>query len=108
MTPRYYISSENSKVPEGFRNLDEEEIAKRFLKLDSDKDYFISKNEWMLNCLKLLAEDVPMLNAEAPDAIMEKFQQLSDEFDKYDLDGNKYIDFVEYKNFLLSNIYVSD
>ena len=108
MTPRFFISSENSKVPDGFRNLTEQEIASQFLKLDMDKDYFISKNEWMLNCISLLSEDIPMLDAEAPDAIMDKIKQLSDEFDRYDLDGNKYIDYIEYKNFLLSNIYVSD
>ena len=53
MTPRYIITKERANVPEGFRNLTEQEIAKQFLKLDVDKDYFISKNEWMLNCLKL-------------------------------------------------------
>ncbi|MBR6723094.1 hypothetical protein IKL64_06540 [bacterium] len=108
MTPRYIILNDETTAPEGFKNLSEEEVARRFLKLDVDKDYFISKNEWMLNCLTLLAEDIPMLNSEGPDAIMGKFKQLSDEFDRYDLDGNKYIDFVEYKNFLLSHIYVSD
>ena len=108
MTPRYIIAKERSKVPEGFRNLSEQEIANQFLKLDADKDYFISKNEWMLNCIKLLGEDLAALDAEAPDAIMEKIQQLSVEFDTYDLDGNRYIDYLEYKNFLLSNILVSD
>lgn len=108
MTPRYIIVNENAEAPEGFKNLSEDEIAKRFLKLDVDRDYFISKNEWMLNCLTLLAEDIKYLDEEAPDAIMRKFQELSDEFDKYDLDGNKYIDYIEYKNFLLNNIYFSE
>jgi hypothetical protein len=39
---------------------------------------------------------------------MGKIQQLSAEFDTYDIDGNRYIDYLEYKNFLLSNILVSD
>ena len=39
---------------------------------------------------------------------MGKIEQLSAEFDTYDLDGNRYIDYLEYKNFLLSNILVSD
>jgi Ca2+-binding EF-hand superfamily protein len=108
MTPRYIITKERTNVPNGFRNLTEQEIANQFLKLDVDKDYFISKNEWMLNCIKLLGEDIAALDAEAPDAIMEKIQQLSAEFDTYDLDGNRYIDYLEYKNFLLSNILVSD
>ena len=108
MTPRYIITKERANVPEGFRNLTEQEIAKQFLKLDVDKDYFISKNEWMLNCLKLWADDIATLDAEGPDAIMGKIEQLSAEFDTYDLDGNRYIDYLEYKNFLLSNILVSD
>lgn len=108
MTPRYIITKERTNIPEGFRNLSEQEIANQFLKLDTDKDYFISKNEWMLNCLKLLAEDIASLDAEAPDAIMQKIEHLSAEFDTYDLDGNKYIDYLEYKNFLLSNVMVSE
>ncbi len=39
---------------------------------------------------------------------MTKIRELSDEFDKYDLDGNKYIDYIEYKNFLSDNIYISE
>lgn len=105
---RYVVTKERTEIPEGFRNLTEEEIAKDFLKLDVDKDYFITKNEWMLNFLNLWAQDIKTLDAEAPDAIMEKIQILSDEFDSYDLDGNKCIDYLEYKNFLLSNILISD
>lgn len=98
----------NAGIPEGFRNLTDDEVAKAFLHLDSDKSYTITKNEWMLNCLKLLAEDVKSLDAESPDAIMDKFKELSDEFDRYDLDGNKVIDYIEYRNFLMNNMLISE
>ena len=39
---------------------------------------------------------------------MSRIECLSDEFDRYDLDGNKYIDFIEYKNFILNNLLVSE
>ena len=97
-----------SEVPEGFRYISDEEAAKSFLKMDVDKSYTITKNEWMLSCLKLLAEDISLLDAEAPDAIMKYFQELSDEFDTYDLDHNKVIDYIEYKNFLMKNVLISD
>ena len=98
----------NSATPDGFRHLTDEEVAEGFLKLDVDKSYTITKNEWMLSCLKLLAEDVSLLDSEAPDAIMKHFQELSDEFDAYDLDGNKVIDYIEYKNFIMKNVVISD
>ena len=103
-----YIFMKVKEAPEGFRHLTEEEIAKDFVKFDVSKDYFISKNEWMLNFIKLWEANLQELDAEAPDAIMSKIQILSDEFDKYDLDKNKYIDYIEYKNFLLNNIFVTD
>lgn len=105
---KYVITNERTDIPEGFRNLTEQEIANEFLKIDADKDYFITKNEWMLNFLKLWANDIKTLNAEGPDSIMDKIEILSKEFDNYDLDGNKCIDYLEYKNFLLSNILISD
>ncbi len=104
----YIITQERNDVPAGFRNLTDEEIAKDFLKLDIDKSYFISKNEWMANFIPLLFSDMAALEKEAPDAIMGKIQELSDEFDKYDLDNNKFIDYIEYKNFLADNIYISE
>ena len=42
------------------------------------------------------------------DSIMDKIQDLSNEFDKYDLDHNKYIDFDEYKNFITQNLFISE
>lgn len=105
---RYIITQERNNVPAGFRNLSDDEIAKDFLKMDVDKSYFISKNEWMLNFIKLLGNDLVSLEKDGPDSLMTKIRELSDEFDKYDLDGNKYIDYIEYKNFLSDNIYISE
>ncbi|MBQ8459010.1 hypothetical protein IJ541_02780 [bacterium] len=104
----YIILDKNKNIPDGFRNLTDEEIAKDFLKLDVDKNYFISKNEWIISLVKLLESELPELDKEAPDAIMKRIQELSDEFDKYDLDKNKYIDYIEYNNFLKSNILISE
>ena len=39
---------------------------------------------------------------------MKKIQELSNEFDKYDLDHNKYIDYDEYKNFISQNLFISE
>ena len=105
---RYIITQERNNVPAGFRNLSDDEIAKDFLKMDVDKSYFISKNEWMLNFIKLLGNDLASLEKDGPDSLMTKIRELSDKFDKYDLDGNKYIDYIEYKNFLSDNIYISE
>lgn len=104
----YIITQEKNTIPAGYRNLTDEEIAKDFIKIDNDKSYFISKNEWMVNFIKLLAEDMEGLEQKGPDSIMKQIQELSDEFDKYDLDNNKFIDYIEYKNFLSDNIYISD
>ncbi len=105
---RYIITKQRDDVPEGFRNLTEQEVANEFLKVDVDKSYFITKNEWMVSCLKMLISDVASLDNEGPDSIMGKIQSLSEEFDRYDLDKNKHIDYDEYKNFLLNNIFVSE
>jgi len=104
----FIISNDNTNVPNGFRNLTDEEIAKEFLKIDTDKSYEITKNEWMANCLKLLINDTITLDKEGPDAIMKHIQELSDEFDKYDLNHNKTIDYIEYRNFLMNNLLISE
>ncbi len=104
----YIITREKNTIPAGFRNLTDEEIASQFKVIDTDKSYFISKNEWMLSFIKLLGQDMESLEKEGPDSIMKKIQELSDEFDKYDLDNNKTIDYLEYKNFLSDNIYISE
>jgi hypothetical protein len=97
-----------NNIPKGFRKLNDLELVDDFKSLDSDGNYEISKNEWMINCLLLLAKDIQTLNEEAPDAIMSKIQELSDEFDKIDTDKNKVIDYLEYKDFVSKNILISD
>lgn len=105
---KYVFKKELVEIPDGFRSLTDEEIAKDFKALDMDKSYFVSKNEWMLSFIKLLGEDIEALNKEGLDSIMDKIQDLSNEFDKYDLDHNKYIDFDEYKNFITQNLFISE
>ena len=102
-----FIISNNKKAPEGFRNLSDDEIAKDFLSLDIDKNFVISKNEWIINFVKLYEKDIESLEKEGPDAILKKIQELSDEFDRYDKDENKQIDFSEYKEFLENNLFIS-
>lgn len=105
---KYVFKKELVEIPDGFRNLTDEEIAKDFITLDLDKSYFISKNEWMLNFIKILGNNIESLEKEGPDSLMKKIQELSNEFDKYDLDHNKYIDYDEYKNFISQNLFISE
>lgn len=102
------ISDQNQPIPEGYRNLTDEEIIKDFLKMDMNKDYSISKNEWMLTFIKLLVNDIETLEAEGPDSIMDRIQDLSDEFELYDRDDDKYLDIDEYKNVITNNVYISE
>lgn len=101
----FIINSKND-IPKGFRKLTDEEIAKDFFNLDMNKDYFITKNEWILNFLKIYS--LEYLEKEGPDSIMDKIQELSNQFDKYDKDHNKVIDFIEYKNFINDYLLVSE
>ena len=105
---QYFISNEQTNIPDGFRTLTDEEIARDFKKLDLDKSYFISKNEWMLAFIKILGNDIALLEQEGPDSIMGKIQELSDQFDKYDINGDKFIDYLESKNFISENILISE
>ena len=91
------IVSTRQTTPEGFRNMTEEEIANDFLAIDSDKNYFITKNEWMIHFIKMYEKDLETLDTEGPASIMTKIKELSDEFDKIDIDGNYQIDFLEFK-----------
>lgn len=102
------ISDDGKNVPEGYRNLTDEEVIKDYLSIDMDKDYMISKNEWMLTFIKMLGDDIKSLEKEGPDAIMQKIQELSDEFERYDVDNNKYLDYEEYKTIVNNNIYISE
>lgn len=103
-----FIIRYGETAPDGYRHFTEEEIAKEFLTLDNNNNYMISKNEWMLNFIKMYEKELPKLEEEGPDAIMQKIEELSNEFDKIDTDGNKEIDFLEYKEFLEKNIFISE
>lgn len=102
------ISDDGKNVPAGYRNLTDEEVIKDYLSFDMDKDYCISKNEWMLTFIKMLGDDIQSLEKEGPDAIMQKIQELSDEFERYDVDNNKYLDYEEYKAIVNNNIYIAE
>lgn len=102
------ISDDGKNVPAGYRNLTDEEVIKDYLSIDMDKDYMISKNEWMLTFIKMLGDDIQALEKEGPDSIMKKIQELSDEFERYDVDNNKYLDYEEYKTIVNNNIYISE
>lgn len=102
------ISDKNQPIPDGFRKIKEEEIIKDFLSMDMNNDYSISKNEWMLTFIKLLANDIDALEAEGPDSIMQKIQDLSDEFELYDRNDDKYLDIDEYKSIIENTVYISE
>jgi Ca2+-binding EF-hand superfamily protein len=102
-----FIIRYGETAPDGYRHMSEEEMAEDFLALDNNNNYMISKNEWMINFIKMLEKDLPALEEEGPDAIMGKIEELSKEFDKIDTDGNSEIDFLEYQEFLEKNIFIS-
>ena len=102
------VISKNSEIPAGFRHLSEEEIVRDYLKFDMDENCIVSKNEWMLTLIECLAKDIKSLEKEGPDSIMRKIQEFSDEFDKYNTDGSKQLEYQEYKKILLNNILISE
>lgn len=102
-----FIIRESSTIPDGFRHITDEEIARDFSALDNNSNYMISKNEWMINFIKMYEKDLPKLEEEGPAAIMSKIEELSDEFDRIDIDGNNEIDFLEYKVFIEENVFIS-
>lgn len=102
------ISDEEKDIPQGFRPLTDEEIIKDYLSMDMNENYRVSKNEWMLTFLKLLANDIDSLEKEGPDSIMGKIQELSDEFERYDTDNNKFLDYDEYRELVTKNVFISE
>lgn len=97
---------QENNPPEGYRTINNNEIMNSYLKLDLDGSFEVSKNEWMLAFIKLLGNDMPALEKDGPDSIMQKIKELSDEFDRYDTDGNKYLDYEEYKKIVTNNIFI--
>ncbi len=104
----FIISKENDNAPKGFRKLNDDELIKDFLSFDSNEDYSISKNEWIITFVKMLANDMESLEKDGPDSIMKRIQELSSEFDYYDKDKNKYLDYEEYKNIVSNNVLISE
>ena len=102
------VADNKNNVPAGYRNLTEEEITRDYLKFDIDENCIVSKNEWILSLVSILAKDIKSREKEGPDAIMRKIKDFSDEFDKYDTDGNKYLEYKEYREILLNNIFICD
>lgn len=104
----FIISKEKDNTPKGFRKLTDDELIKDFLSFDSNEDYSISKNEWIITFVKMLANDMESLEKDGPDSIMKRIQELSSEFDYYDKDNNKYLDYEEYKNIIANNVLISE
>lgn len=101
------IIADKNNVPVGFRNLTKEEIIHDYLKFDLDENCTVTKNEWILSLISILAKDLQSLNEEGPDIILHKIKEFSDEFDRYDTNGNKYLEYQEYQKIMLNNIFIS-
>ncbi len=96
------------KAPEGYRKISNNIIMDSYLKMDIDNNFRISKNEWMFSMIKLLEKDLELLEKQGPDSVMSAIQDLSDEFDRYDVNGNKFLDYEEYKAIISNNFYISE
>ena len=105
---KIFVSELEENVPEGFRKLHHEELINDYLSMDMDNNFLVSKNEWLLAFIKLLSNDIEALEKEGPDSLLKKIMDLSDEFDHYDLDGNKYLEYDEYKRIVDNNFYISE
>ena len=101
-------NDENDIRPKGFRYLTDDEIAEHFRAMDVDKSYTITKNEWMAFCLKIVFEDIAALDEKGPDYIMQLIKEFSNEFDVYDENGDKSLDFFEFKDFVCNNIMITE
>ena len=54
----FIITKEKDNTPKGFRKLTDKELITDFLRYDSNDDYSISKNEWIITFIKMLANDM--------------------------------------------------
>lgn len=98
----------NSEPPKGYKKLSDTAIIESYLKMDRNNSYQITKNEWMLYHIKLLEKDFETIEKQGPDAFMQLLQELSDEFDRYDTNGNKILEYQEYKALISNNFYISE
>lgn len=101
-------NDKNNNIPEGYHHVKHNKIAEQYLSFDMNNDCNVSKNEWMIAFIKMLGNDMPALEKDGPDSIMKRIQELSDEFDYYDSDNNKYLEFQEFKQIVENNIFISD
>lgn len=103
-----FIISDEKTIPEGYRRLKDEEISKDYLNYDRNEDFLISKNEWMYTFIKFLMQDIKSIEKEGPNAFLNKIKEISNEFDGYDKNGDKYLEYEEYRNILLNKVYISE
>ena len=103
-----FISENENEIPKGFRKAKHEEIIREYLSMDLDNNFLVSKNEWLITFINILSKDIKSLEKEGPDSLMKKIMDLSDEFDHYDIDGNKYLEYEEYKRIIDNNLYISE
>ena len=104
----FIISNNNEEIPQGYHKPDNETIINHYFSFDRNGDCNISKNEWMISFIKLLGNDMESLEKEGPDAIMTKIKELSDEFDYYDENQNKYLELQEFKQIIENHLYISE
>jgi len=86
-------------------NLQDKIILEEYLNMDMEDDCIITKNEWMITFIKILANNIDYLQKEGPDSIMKRIKELSDEFDNYDKDGNKCLEFKDFQKAVKNSIY---
>ena len=99
---------ENKKAPEGYRSVYDRTLLDEYLSMDKNGDCLISKNEWMIANILLLAKDMNYLEKKGADSIMGIIKDLSDEFDQCDKDGNKHMEFADFKKKLQSAFYIEE
>lgn len=104
----FIIKNKENNIPQGYHKPEDNFIIENYFSYDQNGDCNISKNEWMVSFIKILADDMPALEKEGPDSIMKKIQELSDEFDYYDTDNNKYLELQEFKKIVENNLFISD
>ncbi|MBP3821094.1 hypothetical protein J6G99_05565 [bacterium] len=103
-----YFTKKDQPIPQGYKKINDKILLENYLNMDLDNNFIISKNEWMITFIKILANDIKSMEKEAPDSILDRIKELSDEFDRYDKDGNKYLEFKEFKDIISNNVYISE
>ena len=81
-------------------------VTEIYLNMDLNDDCMVTKNEWIIAHVKLLEKNYDLLKRKGPDSIMNYITELSDEFDKYDTDGNKMLELQEFKEMLRDAVHI--